>query len=241
MLSRNHVAKSFAIVFGALLLNISLGNFFGAVRAQESQQEIKEGLPLRRVGGGSRGDGCTFNKNRLTAVMPKNSLARTSEASPKLFFYIPAIEEPRTVEFVVRDGNDNLVYETTRMTNGRSGIISLDIPVSQKSNSLKTNQDYHWYVSLICDSGDRDRDVVVEGFVRRVELDPTLAKKLEGATPMEQLVLYQEAELWHEYLGTLAELKLAHPKDPVILDKWNELFASVELDAIAQEPLIGNR
>ena len=248
MLARIHYSKVITIICLASLLNLSSASFPGLVRAQssnntENDTEQLEG-PDRRIGGGGRpAESCLFNKNQqpLTAIIPKNYLGITAVASPTLFFYVPQIEQPQEVEveFVLRDPNDKLVYETTFTLTGNAGIISLVLPDSKELNLLKINQDYHWYFSTICNPQDRSKDIVVEGLIRRVKLDPVLADKLAQATQIERVRLYLEANLWHDALTALAELKRSRPKDPAVLNMWTQILRSADLnEAIAQEPLI---
>ncbi|MGK7876858.1 MAG: DUF928 domain-containing protein [Xenococcaceae cyanobacterium] len=228
------------IICLASLLNLSSASFPGLVWAKDSNENDKLDIPDRRIGGGTRRGNCdgNFNEKPLTALIPENSLGITATASPKFFFYIPRTAQPQVVEFVLRDQNDKLVYITTFTVIGNSGMISLSLPASAKLNLLKINQDYHWYLSMICNPQNRAQDIVVEGLIRQVELDSTLAKKLDQATPMDRVRLYQEADLWHEALHTLVELQRSRPNDLTVSDTWIQLLQSVNLNVIAQESLI---
>jgi hypothetical protein len=77
----------------------------------------------------------------------------------------------------------------------------------------------------------------VEGAIKRVEADPTLAQRLQRATPQERVAIYAKAQLWYEALGTLAELRRDRPNDPVLADAWTQLLDSVKLDTISRQPL----
>jgi hypothetical protein len=77
----------------------------------------------------------------------------------------------------------------------------------------------------------------VEGAIKRVEADPTLAQRLQRATPQERVAIYAKAQLWYEALGTLAELRRDRPNDSVLADAWSQLLDSVELNKISSEPL----
>ena len=62
-----------------LLFTISLGSFPELVLAENSNKH-RQGLPGRRVGGGSRGD-CNFGNKTLAALISKNNLGVTVAAT----------------------------------------------------------------------------------------------------------------------------------------------------------------
>ncbi len=245
----------------ASLLSLSLADVLKPAQAQTTTDNGLISMPDRRKPGGQRdplleaperrkpggkrdlelwaqGNRCNFDQERLTALIPKNLLGKTVSASPSLFFSIPAIPKSISVEFVLRDQNDQLVYETSFKGTEKVGIINLTIPTQTKESLLKNQQEYHWYLSIICNAQDRAKDVVVEGLLQRINLNPDLEKQFAQATPIDRVKLYQTHNLWQDTLSILAALKQANPSDPKVLELWQQLLASVELDeAIAQEPL----
>lgn len=240
LLSAIYSNKGYRLAFLTLLLCIASSPLGGLVRASELTRSSRQGIPERRVAGGSRSQTCILNRNNLTALMPKNSLALTASASPTFFFYLPPTTEPQPVEFVLRDGDDNLLYETTFTVSNKSGIISFTLPTSETTDYLKNNRDYHWYFSLICNRENRSQDMVVEGFVRRVEISSALALEIERSQPSERLDLYLEAGLWHEALAVMAQLQRSERIDLAISEKWSKMLHSIELDSLAAEPFINS-
>lgn len=235
MLSSIYSKKSrfrFAAICLTSLLTLSLASFPELVKAGESNT-ARVGLPGRRVGGGTRGD-CNFGEKTLTALIPKNNLGLTVAGHPKFFFYIPQTTDSQEVEFVLSDETESEVYEKTFKTTGSSGVVSLSLP---DSAPLEIGKKYHWYVSVICNAQDRSNDVSIDGWIQRVNTNPTLASKLEKVALGERGAIYAKANLWHEALTTLAELRHSHPHDSTVSAKWTELLQSVGLDNIAQEPL----
>ena len=216
------------------LLTLSLGSFPQLVLAENSNTP-RQGLPGRRVGGGSRGN-CNFGDKTLTALIPKNNLGVTVAGHPKFFFYIPQTTNSQLVEFVLRDETDRQIYETTFKTTGTSGVISLSLPNSAPLKALQIGKKYQWYFSIICNAQNRANDVSVDGWIQRVEPSPTLASELEKAAPRERAALYATAGIWHEALTTLAALHHSRPNDSTIATEWAQLLQSVGLDNIAQEP-----
>lgn len=217
------------------LLTLSLGSLPELVLAGETNT-ARQGLPGRRVGGGTRGD-CNFGEKTLTALIPKNNLGLTVADNPKLFFYVPQTSDSQVVEFVLRDEADRQVYETTFKTTGTSGIISVSLPESAPLKALKSGKKYHWYFSIICNAQDRASDVSIDGWIQKVEPSPSLASELEKVAPLERAALYAAADLWHEALTTLAQLRHSRPHDSTIAAKWEQLLQSAGLDNIAQESL----
>lgn len=197
----------------------------------------REGLPGRRIGGGTRGD-CLANAKRLTALVPKSNLGLTKDAYPTLFFYLPQTSAPSTIEFVLRDDRDREAYRSVFLTTGKTGIIQLRLPENASLPPLTVGKNYRWYFSMICDSANRAKDISVEGWIQRVEVNPVLAQKLSRATPIERASLYASSGLWNDALVTLATLQQTQPKDASITAAWSQLLRSVELDTISQEPLI---
>ncbi|MEO1378588.1 MAG: DUF928 domain-containing protein, partial [Cyanobacteria bacterium J06635_10] len=66
----------------------------------------------------------------------------------------------------------------------------------------------------------------------------TLTERLGQATPLQQVALYAEDGIWHNSLETLAQLRLAKPKDAALLADWTSLLKSEELDNLANHPLL---
>jgi hypothetical protein len=253
MLERIHFKNFLTIIGLASLLNLGTVSLPSSVRAQPTDSGDSLQLPERRIGGAPRdpqsssllaraeiqNSSCNFRNNQLVALIPKNLLGVTAAESPTLYFQVPQIAPTKTIEFVLRDRDDRLVYEKALTPSGKAGLMSLQIPTSDRSQSLKIDQEYHWYFSVICNPKDRAKDVVVEGLLQRVQLPSTLANQLDKAALIEQVKFYQEAHLWQETLNVLAQLKRAYPNDPTVLAMWTKLLESVDLDrAIAKEPLI---
>ncbi|BAU66629.1 hypothetical protein STA3757_40340 [Stanieria sp. NIES-3757] len=195
----------------------------------QAKNSSRNGLPVNRIAGGSRGS-CLASNHRLVALVPEENINLTASNSPKLFFYIPATTNPHQIEFVLRNQNDELVYETFIDISQQSGIVSINLPNSANFNGLEVNQNYHWYLSMICDPMRRSHDLVVEGWIRRVELETALKQKLQDFNHIKQAELYHQKGIWHDALAASAE----EPNS----SQWSELLNSIGLEDLAQEPLI---
>jgi hypothetical protein len=184
--------------------------------------------------------------DKFAALVPLGGGNTTAEY-PTIYWYMPQLIDKDApspiVEFVLRDANKQEVYsakyplsKTARGIVGTPGLMSVRIA---SLYPLKVNQEYQWDVTLRCDSTsiDHSNNMTVEGAIKRVEADPTLAQRLQRATPQERVVIYAKAQLWYEALGTLAELRRDRPNDSGLADAWSKLLDSVELDKISREPL----
>jgi hypothetical protein len=139
------------------------------------------------------------------------------------------------VKLVLRDANREQVYsaeyrlmKSAERVVGAPGIMSLTVA---NLYPMKIGQDYYWELTLICDNkkADRSEDLFVEGRLKRVEPDPTLALRVQQATPKERVALYANAQLWHEALATLVELKRDRPNDSELAATWDKLLTSMGL------------
>jgi hypothetical protein len=147
------------------------------------------------------------------------------------------------VEITLNDVNQQVVdqhsYPLTKSANGvvgAPGIMSLTMPYP-----LKIGQKYDWNLTLKCpnrkDPADNSANINVSGSIKRVEPDPTLALRIQQATPQERVALYAKANLWYEMLGSLIELRRDRPYDANLADAWEKLFSAVDLGKIAKQPV----
>ena len=187
---------------------------------------------------GRRTADCIAGEKRLTALIPKTErkIGLTVTADPTLFFYVPSRGiTAETIEFILKDNNENTRYQTTLPVPKDPGIISLKIPRSAK---LQLGNSYRWTFSLICQTRSRDDDIYVNGIIQRVGLTPELTAQLAEAESREIPTIYANAGIWHETLSSLAQLRQDNPQDQALTDDWVRMLESVGLGDIAEEPLI---
>lgn len=193
------------------------------------------GAPSRTAGAGKRSPTCVTQGNMpLTALTPSNNVAVTVSANPTLFWYIPETKA-KSAELVVTDEEGNEVYQTTFAITDNPGVMKLSLPATV---ALETGKDYKWMFALICQLTDRSKDEFVQGVLKRTELSADQKTKLAAVKePLKQAEVYAGAKIWQETLTLLAQLRYDRPNDSKIADAWRELLNSVELTAIAREPL----
>ncbi len=231
---------SLLIIFNCLLV------FSQPVKAEKSSDrrsldEDNQGLPIYRRDGGSRtGDlnRCIDSNRNLVALVPKDRVPATASISPNLFFYVPETTEPKTLEFVLRNETDELVYEAFLTTNGK-GIVEVNIPAEIRTSEIETKQNYRWYLSLICNPQQRARDLVVQGWMRRGTIDSANIKHLlNNSDTVDKAEIYQQQGFWYDALSILAESRENSGTEPMIEAKWVDLLESVGLAEFASEPFI---
>jgi len=211
--------------------------------ANQYQPPAGLGAPTRTTGAGTRGPqtDCPVVGKPLTALLPSNRFGVTVAAYPSFFVYVPALSPqapPMPVEFLLEDASGNEVYKANFLTNGKAGIMALNLPAQAGLALLEVGQDYKWSFSMICESIERSRDISVEGGVRRVEINSTLNNQLRQASPQKRVELYAEAEIWQDALATLVQLRRDYPNDKAIAQSWSKLMAAAGLDNLAQESLL---
>ena len=238
--------RLFGLLITLNLLQVGLVNPATAEQKSEKSQSANSnyGLPTNRRDGGSRGNGdnCLANvsDSNLIALIPNETLGIKASASPTLFFYVPEVSQQKTIEFVLRNEQDELIYEAFLTTPGK-GIMSVKIPAVINSNQLETDRNYHWYLSMICNPQERSRDVVVEGWLHQEEIDRAVKQKLQFATSVEKAELYTERGFWYDAIDTLAQEQDFNAKQSVVRKKWTELLGTVGLADLASEPFIKSK
>ncbi len=217
-------------------LSSKLENAFRAENAFRPPPPPGSSKPDNTEPGATRGDECIPPGEQPVALVPPLIKAgQTASDHPTVFWYMPQTKA-KAAEFVLRDKNVKDIYRVryllpraTKDVASPPGIKSLTIA---NPYPLEIGQEYHWELALICDPSE---NVVVEGFIKRVAPDPTLANRLQQATPEDRIALYADAQLWYETLATLVELRRDRPNDSTLQEAWNKLLEVVGLEEVAQK------
>ncbi len=201
-----------------------------------------QGLPGRRVGGGSRGcqeakSSTALDPKQLIALVPESNVSKTATDYPTLFFRVPNFPSSKSLELVLRDDRDQKVYKTTFQSPNSGGILAVPLPGSAMP-PLAVGKSYHWYFSIICDARDRAKDIALEGNIQRVQLTPALAGRLRQASFSERANLFLTNGLWQDALMTMFLQRRDRPQDPAVAVKWAELLKSIGLDTIAKDSIL---
>lgn len=234
------------VCLGGLL---SFGVLLSPANAQSPHQgdsTVSQGLPGRRIGGGTRSELAFYGgQSPLTALIPTTNLSTTTAALPTILFYVPEMDGPQTIEFVLRNQSDELVYESMFQVAGDAGLVAVDLADADELAPLAINENYQWYFTIV--AAEREQDIGVDGWIRRVDLDawirdqsldPTLVSQLAAAAPLEQVrLLHQEVSLWNDAVSLLNQLRQDNPLDLELEAEWEILLDSVGLEAIGESPM----
>ena len=206
--------------------------------ANTQVNNTRQGLPGRRISGGSRSPSTaclTTPDQPVVALMPKSNLGLTFSEHPTLWFSLPAVSPDRILEFGLYDPSGELLYTKTFSPSGNAEVASLSLP--DTFGPLAVDKDYRWYLSVVCNQESRAEDLVVTGWIRRVQSDNSLSEQLAAATDKERLALYEESALWYDALTTLAKLRLSDPTASALEQQWIALLESVDLTQVITAPL----
>lgn len=250
MLVKNIKIKSLSSIFGTA---IAIGSVIGAVvpvnaqshndreqNNRESTTITNNGLPSHRRDGGTRSS-CIVNSQEFVAIVPQTAVSLTTSANPKLYFHVPQTSQSQTIELVLRDRQDRLIYETSIETKGRSRIMSVEVPlIDSPSKSLDSVSEYQWYLSNICDPEKRSQDIVLQGWIERVELSENTQEKLKKLSPIEQANFYQQQGIWHDALNIAAN-RLQFQSENISQTQWSEFLNQIGLEELATKPLIDSQ
>ena len=205
--------------------------------------EVSQFVPPNRkapdstVGGASRG-GCLATSEKLRSLTPDKSLSLTTKEYPTLYWYIPP-SEAKQLEFELQTSDNSKTYKRTLALPSTSGLIGLNL---QKTGlpRLELGQTYHWYLRMVCDMEDRSGDVIVEGWLERIQPEPTLVQQLEKASPIDRPTIYAQAGIWQDSLALLAQLRRANPNDTNLQRQWEQLLksAQADLETIVDKPFL---
>lgn len=192
------------------------------------------------TGGATRG-GCPVTAKPLTALVPSAAPGGgwTASAHPTVWVYVPyTLNASQSLEFVLRDAQDNDVYQTKISgAHVSPGIVRVTLP-KDPAIALQVDNTYTWYVMANC-SKTADRPAMVSGTIKRVAIAPELQAQLNQSAPAQRSTLAIQQGLWYEAMTALGEELLTHPNQPQLMTQWRALLRrpDVGLDAYATEPL----
>lgn len=160
-------------------------------------------------GGGTRGStaSCAVEvEAEPVSLIPRNTKVLTVSDSPQLLFHVPDVVGASALELVLLD-EDNRVVDRDEFAPGyKPGIVKVDLVDETNFDTLKIDRLYHWYLVRDCEDIATPK-IVANGSLQRIELDPDLAKQLKDASAIEKIELYQQADIWHEAIANLAQLR----------------------------------
>jgi len=229
----NRLNSLLTAAIGSLLALSVLG-----LPAQANTQDtsVRQGLPTRRISGGSRSpsNACLSTPNQpVIALIPEDNVGLTLQERPTFWFSMPGVNQDRTLEFGLFSEEGELLYQKNFQPAESAGVTNITLPAA--APTLDTEKNYRWYLSVVCNQESRAEDLVVTGWVRRIQVTNELQQQLTVATEQERLALFETTEIWFDKLTALAELRRRHPSNQ--LDQyWTALFESVDLPQVTDAP-----
>lgn len=196
--------------------------------------------PKRVAGGSSReGDRCTTGSRQdgpsLTAILPISQFGTTIVERPVIFVYLP---DGQTKEgfFSLKDQNSRTLYEMNVSLDTTGGVLPIQLP--EDAPILEIGEDYQWYFVLKCSARFHPSNPFVEGWIRRVEMDPSLGLHQDSVQSLIDVDSYGAAGIWYDTLRILADLQYRQPTDSSLTASWSQLLDSVGLEEIASAPFV---
>lgn len=218
---------------------------FKAPRAPE------RGAPGQRGQGASRGP-CQPNEQPLTALVPtwetliqrspreqirvSNVLGLTTQAQPTLWFYVPKAINV-SAELVLQDAANKTLYRTRLAPPQQAGIVGVQLPST--APALEPQKHYRWFfkVKSTCNPKQVPQLTYVEGWIQRITLDAGPRDRIQQSSPAERAALYAENGVWFDAVNAIAELRRANPTDTTLIEDWQTLLKSANLEALAGQAI----
>jgi Domain of Unknown Function (DUF928) len=197
--------------------------------------------PKRSSGGASRdGNICGLAtkatiSTSVTPLIPATNIGFTVAERPTIFVYVPATTA-KTALFTLQTEDTKYNYQTTLSLSQKPGVMEVKVPASVPA--LKMGKNYKWSLVMICTEELEPDSPWVSGWIRRVEPNSSLTSQLNKPVSLDLISRLAETGIWYDSLSNLAQLKRSQPNNQAVTDAWQELLKSVDLSAIATEPLI---
>jgi|GEM_PF-1599607 len=177
----------------------------------------------------------------LTVLVPRvtpdaRDWALTVSPRPTFWVYVPETVAAEGL-FVVRDRQWNDIYRQ-EVALPESGILELQLPNTVEELALE--EDYRWQFAVICppDGTGAPREVVAQGWVRRVEPTPSLIDQLQQQSERDRPLVYGQNGIWYESLSGFARQRQATPDDPQLQQRWQDFLESAGLAEFSEFSLV---
>ncbi|MEO0756505.1 MAG: DUF928 domain-containing protein [Cyanobacteria bacterium J06648_16] len=208
-----------------LCLGLSVASPALARRVQASGP--REGLPGRRISGGSRlpDMACVAGSEPLVALLPESNLGLSTEAMPTLWFYLPETEPSRLLEFTLYDETGR-IYATYLTPPATAGLVGVDLDTLSKATAVPTltkDSVYRWTFSIVCNPNNRSEDYWVQGWLQQIELNESVENT---------------DQQWLAAVDTAANRPQVAIPDADITSRWQALIQMAGLDQAISMPLV---
>jgi hypothetical protein len=100
---------------------------------------------------------------------------------------------------------------------------------------LKPGAEYEWSVTLIVDPEKRSKDVVVTGWIDRIEHSGKLTARLESEGGARTAAIYAEEGLWYDSFAALSDQIDGNPEDANLRSQRVDVLRQVGLKEVATD------
>lgn len=195
----------------------------------------QRGTPALRIGGGSRGEGCSLGgKGDLSlSVLAPDHLGLTVQEQPSLYWFLSTATACPIEVTLIDEQTIHPLLETRLTIPIQAGVQRLQL--ADHGIRLSIGMPYRWYVALVVDPENRSKDIIAGGAIERVLSSEALRTKLAGVGRSQAPSVYAEAGLWYDALAAISDLIDAQPTEPVLRQQRAALLEQVALPDIATE------
>jgi len=188
------------------------------------------GKPVKPTGGATRG---SDKKIPLMFALTPDHVGQTVSAQPSLFWYLDRTPDPSMrIEFTLFDqASDEPEVEAVLAAPERAGIQR--IRLADYAVELEPGAEYEWSVTLIVDPEKRSKDVVVTGWIDRIEQSGPLTARLERESDRRAAAIYAEEGIWYDSFAALSDQIDGHPDDANLRAQRANVLRQVGLDQVA--------
>lgn len=193
------------------------------------------GQPRTNRAGGRRDQFCnnSMPTPSLTLLLPPTNQGLTTAAHPTFLAYLPQTSAKQAF-LTLEDEDDNYLYHTIFELPAGAGIVG--IPIPDTAPALEPDKYYKVSLAMICGQVLDPNDPVVEGWIKRVELETESQPSPENS--LELGAWYASNGIWFDTLQILADLYKVESDSAIAA--WEELLKSVDLDDMGAAAFLGN-
>ncbi|MEM9542801.1 MAG: DUF928 domain-containing protein [Cyanobacteria bacterium P01_E01_bin.42] len=96
-----------------------------------------------------------------------------------------------------------------------------------------------WRIAFVCGEEISVNDPFFNGYITLTTRSPEVERELEGKTAIARSQWYAKYGYWYDLVSTMARARQDAPDNPTLTRLWESLLASVSLERIATQPLLG--
>ncbi len=211
------------------------------VTQSASRPRTLQGLPKKRTGAATRGNG----EGLFVVMAPQETPWLSLSESPSLLVYVGETQTSRLIEVVVETQAGSLVYDKFLAVPEQTGFFKIELDRTLNGDSLSAQEDYIWHVSLVVDEDNRSKDFYERGVLNRDVISSFVssseAQQLATAQPLERAQRLQAAGLWQEAAIALYDIMqdstVPVAQRSIAQQRWQGLMQSLDLEVLASQPL----